>query len=202
MQVDNGGATLRIQNVIGNNVTFTTRGGDNQNYLINRNNGQYVQVNSTHSKDDNYWGRLEISPATGNTTDQLLNAMYVFDTADAVDLVATAISTNVVKGAAIGNTVAVFVTGATRRDTEFTFTASGSGTKNYYVSGVSAGDWTVLVGGLAVSAATATEDGGFITFAAPAGAEITIRPGAPNLSVENGLPENDWDNFNFSNIVP
>ena len=203
MQVDNGGATLRIQNVIGNNVTFTKRGGDNQNYLIDRyNNGQYVQLNSTNSKDDNYWGRLEISPATGNTTDQLLHAMYVFDTTDAVDLVATAIDTAVVKGAAIGNTVAVFVTDATRRDTEFTFTASGSGTKNYYVSGVAAGDWTVLVGGLAVNAATATEDGGFITFAAPAGAAITIRPGAPNLSVENGLPENDWDNFNVSNIVP
>ena len=203
MQVDNGGATLRIQNVIGNNVTFTTHGGDNQNYLIDRyNDGQYVQLNSTNSKDDNYWGRLEISPATGNTTDQLLHAMYVFDTTDAVDLVATAIDTAVVKGAAIGNTVAVFVTDATRRDTDFTFTASGSGTKNYYVSGVSAGDWTVLVGGLAVSAATATEDGGFITFAAPAGAEITIRPGAPNMSVENGLPENDWDNFSFSDIVP
>ena len=43
---------------------------------------------------------------------------------------------------------------------------------------------------------------GKITFAAPAGAEITIRPGAPNMSVENGLPENEWDNFYFSNIVP
>ena len=203
MQVNNGGATLRIQNVIGNNVTFTTHGGDNQNYLIDRyNDGQYVQLNSTNSKDDNYWGRLEISPAIGNTTDQLLHAMYVFDTADAVDLVATAIDTAVVKGAAIGNTVAVFVTDATRRDTEFTFTASGSGTRKYYVSGVEAGDWTVLVGGLAVSAATATEDGGFLTFAAPAGVEITLRPGAPKISVDDGLPDNGWDEFGFSNLVP
>ena len=203
MQVNNGGATLRIQNVIGNDVTFTTRGGNGNNYKVNQNGvDNYVQLNSSGSHNDNYWGRLEISPATGNTTDQLLNAMYVFDTANAVDLVATAISTDVVKGAAIGNTVAVFVTSATRRDTEFTFTASGSGTKNYYVSGVAAGDWTVCVGGVPVDVVTATEDGGFITFAAPAGAAITIRPGAPNMSVENGLPENDWDNFNFSNIVP
>ncbi len=203
MQVNNGGATLRIQNVIGNDVAFTTRGGNGNNYKVNQNGvDNYVQLNSSGSHNDNYWGRLEISPATGNTTDQLLNAMYVFDTTKKVDLVATAISTDVVKGAAIGNTVAVFVTSATRRTTEFTFTASGSGTVKYYVSGVAAGDWTVCAGGVPVDVVTATEDGGFITFAAPAGAAITIRPGAPNMSVENGLPENDWDNFNFSNIVP
>ena len=208
MQVNNGGVTLRIQNVIGNDVTITPVGGvvktndkyncaNSENYSVNGS-----QLCPPHLYNDNYWGRLEISPATGNTTDQLLNAMYVFDTANAVDLVATAISTDVVKGAAIGNTVAVFVTSATRRDTEFTFTADGSGTKNYYVSGVAAGDWTVYAGGVPVDVVTATSDGGFITFSASAGTAITIRPGAPNLSVNNSLPENDWDNFNFSNIVP
>ena len=201
--VYNGSGMLRIQNVIGNNVTITPRGGDGSNYKVNKNGvDNYVQLTSTNNKDDNYWGRLEISPATGNTTDQLLNAMYVCDNEEgSPDLVATAINTNVVKGAAIGNTVAVFVTNATRRTTEFSFTASGSGTKNYYVSGVKAGDWTVYVGGEPIDVATATEEGGFITFTAPAGSEITLRPGAPNVTVENSLPENGWDEFNFSNVV-
>ena len=201
-EVYNGGATLRIQNVIGNGVTITTRGGDGQNYLVNHGSvNNFVQLNSPNERDDKYWGRLEISPATGNATDQLLNAMYVCDTEDAVDLVATPIDTNVVKGAAIGNTVAVFVTSATRRDTEFSFTASGSGTKNYYVSGVAAGDWTVWVGGEPINVATATEEGGFITFTAPAGSAVTLRPGAPNVTVKNSLPESGWDEFSFSNVV-
>ncbi len=206
-EVYNGGATLRIQNVIGNGVSITPVGGvvktddkyncaNSENYSVNGS-----QLCPPHLYNDNYWGRLEISPATGNTTDQLLNAMYVCDTEKAVDLVATAIDTNVVKGAAIGNTVAVFVTSATRRTTEFSFTASGSGTKNYYVSGVAEGDWTVCVGGEPINVATATEEGGFITFSAPAGSEITLRPGAPNVTVENGLPENGWDEFSFSNVV-
>ncbi|MBP5610696.1 MAG: hypothetical protein J6X72_05105, partial [Clostridia bacterium] len=79
------------------------------------------------------------------------------------------------KGAAIGNTVAVFVTSATRRTTAFTFTGTGSGNLNYSVSGVKAGKWTVLVGTTAVATVTATEEGGFVTFTAPAG-PVTLSP--------------------------
>jgi len=203
MQVDNGGGRLRIQNVIGNNVTFTTRGGDGQNYMVNNYSADsFRQLGASGNKDDNYWGRLEISPATGSATDQLLNVMYVCDNKDgAPDLVASAIDTGVVKGAVIGDTVAVFVTSATRRDSEFVFTATGSGTKNYYVSGVAAGDWTIYVGGYPVDVVTATSDGGFISFTASAGVAVTVRPGAPNISIDDSLPENDWDEFSFSNVV-
>ena len=192
VSVVNYNGKLVLQNVVGGDV-ITTK-------------GQYEMYSGTTlapgDRDDGAWGRVEISPNTGSATNQMLNVMYVCDAENDPELVATAVTGSEITGAAIGNTVAVFVTSATRRTTEFSFTASGSGTKNYYVSGVVAGDWTVYVGGEPINVATATEEGGFLTFSAPAGSEITLRPGAPNMSVENGLPENNWDNFDFSNIVP
>ena len=190
--VEHYSGKLVLQNVVGGD-TVTTK-------------GQYEMYDGSTlgagGRSDGAWGRVEISPNTGSATNQMLNVMYVCDADDNPSLTATAVTGSGITGAAIGNTVAVFVNAKTRQESQFGFTASGSGTKNYYVSGVAAGDWTVCVGGVPVDVVTATEDGGFITFSASAGTAITIRPGAPNMSVENGLPENDWDNFNFSNIVP
>ena len=172
----NGGGKLVLQNVIGNNVTITKIGGAGKNYWINQ-NGQdnYVQLDNKYKRDDGYWGRVEISPATGNATDQLLNVMFVCDADKSPSLKATAIDTDDVKGAVIGKVAAVFVTSATRRSTTLTFTAGGSGEYTYYVSGVKAGNWILSVGG-ATKKLSATEDGGFLTFTAPAGAAITLTP--------------------------
>ena len=46
---------------------------------------------------------------------------------------------------------------------------------SYYVSGVAAGSWTVKVDGKSVGTYEATEEGGLLTFTAPAG-EISISP--------------------------
>ena len=122
-----GNGKLVLQNVIGNNVTITKRGGPNKNYLVN-NKGvdNYVQLDNAYNRDDEYWGRVEISPATGNATDQLLNVMYVCDADKNLSLKATAIETEVVKGAVFGKVVAVFVTSATRRASAFSFETTGS----------------------------------------------------------------------------
>ena len=175
--VTNGGGKLVLQNVIGNNVTITGIGGTGKNYYVNKNGANtYVQLDNGYNRDDEYWGRVEISPATGNKTDQLLNVMYVCDAGKSpTGQTATAISTNDVKGAAIGGTAAVFVTAATRRTTAFTFGTTGSGNLNYYVSGVKAGTWKVLVGSTLITTVTATENGGFVTFTAPAG-NVTLNP--------------------------
>jgi len=200
----NGDGKLVLQNVIGNNVTITKRGGDGQNYQVNyRSANSYRQLSSPNSKDDGYWGRVEISPATTNAVDQLLNVMYVCDNGvNPVGMTATGFSTSEVKGAVIGNTAAVFVTSATRRSSAFTITAPGNGYLNYYVSGVAEGDWLVDVGGSVVSYATATEEGGFITFTAPAGVAVTLRQGTPDILVDGHLPEDGWDDFDFSNNLP
>ncbi|MBP5348829.1 MAG: hypothetical protein J6Z13_00540 [Clostridia bacterium] len=171
-----GNGKLVLQNVIGNNVTITKIGGAGKNYWINK-NGQdnYVQLDNKYNRDDEYWGRVEISPATGNATDQLLNVMFVCDADKSPSLKATAIDTDDVKGAVIGKVAAVFVTNAARRSTTLTFTAGGSGEYTYYVSGVKAGNWILSVGG-ATKKLTATEDGGFLTFTAPAGVALTLTP--------------------------
>ena len=201
----NGDGKLVLQNVIGNNVTITKRGGDGQNYLVNRNGANnYEQLNSPNTKDDGYWGRVEISPATGNAVDQLLNVMYVCDNGvNPVGMTATGFSTSEVKGAVIGNTAAVFVTSATRRDSAFTFTAPGEGLKHYYVSGVAAGSWTVTVGGKTVDYDVATSEGGLLVFTAPAGSAITLTPGAsPNMEIDGNLPEGEWSSYDFGNLLP
>ena len=174
--VKNGNGKLVLQNVIGNNVEITDVGGAGKNYWVNKNGADsYVQLNNGYDRDDEYWGRVEISPATGNATDQLLNVMYVCDASKTLNLPATAISNDTVKGAKIGSTAAIFVTSKTRRSTAFDFTVSGSGGLKYYVSGVAAGKWTVQVGGNTVTTVTATSEGGFLTFTAPAGT-VTLTP--------------------------
>ena len=171
----NGNGKLVLQNVIGNNVTITKIGGEGKNYWINK-KGQdnYVQLDNSYSRDDNYWGRVEISPATGNTTDRLLNVMFVCDADKSPNLKATAIDADVVKGAVIGRVAAVFVTSATRRGTTITFETTGSGEFTYYVSGVKAGEWTVAAGGKMQTVA-ASEDGGLLVFTASAG-QVTLTP--------------------------
>ena len=104
-----GEGKLVLQSVFGGD-TITKIGGKKNNYNLNG-----VQV-TDKSSDDGFWGRVEISAATGNKTDQLLNVMYVCD-ADKLPNVlrATAIETDEVKGAVIGQVAAVFVTAKTRR---------------------------------------------------------------------------------------
>ncbi|MBP5610380.1 MAG: heparinase II/III family protein, partial [Clostridia bacterium] len=198
VSVANGSGKLVLQNVIGNNVTISpVGGGTGQNYIVN---GSQL---SAGDRNDGFWGRVEIKPATGNATDKLLNAMYVCDTDNDPNLTAQSISTSVVKGAVLGNTAAIFVTSATRRSTEFSFTAPGEGYLNYYVSGVADGTWLVEVGGKTVNYDVATSAGGFITFTAPAGSTVTLRQGeAPNTELNGNLGEGEWPEFEFGNIYP
>ncbi len=171
----NGNGKLVLQNVIGNNVTITKIGGADKNYWIN-NNGQdkYDQLDNSYKRDDGYWGRVEISPATGNATDQLLNVMFVCDADKSPNLTASAITSDDVKGALIGKVAAVFVMNATRRSAAFSFTTTGSGEYTYYVSGVAAGNWSITAGGHKQTV-TATEEGGLLVFTASAGT-VTLTP--------------------------
>ena len=198
VSVVNGNGKLVLQNVIGNNVTISgVGGGAGYNYYVN---GSQL---SAGDRNDGFWGRVEIKPATGNATDQLLNVMYVCDTDSDRNLVASSISTAVVKGAVLGNTAAVFVTSATRRTTAFSFTATGEGYLNYYVSGVAVGTWLVTAGGKTVDYDAATSDGGLLVFSAPAGTEITLTPGAaPDMSIDQSLSEDEWPSYDFGNLVP
>ena len=166
--VTKSGARLTLQSVIGGD-SITKVGGTNNNYNVNG-----TQINPTNNGNDGFWGRVEISPNTGSKTNQLLNVMYVTDADKSISLKATAIETDVVKGAAMGSVVAVFVTSATRRSTAFSFSVTRTGDVTYYVSGVKAGNWTVSVGGN-TQTVKATADGGLLVFTAPAGS-VSLSP--------------------------
>ena len=187
---------LVLQNVFGGD-NITKVGGTGHNYDVGG-----IQKTTAGGENDGYWGRVEISPATGNNENVLLNVMYVCHKDDSPSLSAQSISTAEVKGAVIGNTAAIFVTSATRRSTEFSFTAPGDGYLHYYVSGVAAGNWKVIVGGKTVNFDAATSDGGFLTFTALAGETVTLRPGTPGIAVDPSLPVGGWDSFAFGNLVP
>ena len=178
---------LVLQNVTGDN--------------INKSAGSVVG-NTNYNQNDGYWGRVEISPSTGRNEDVLLNVMYVCQKDESPSLAAAGFSNGTVQGAVIGNTAAVFVKSANRRSTEFSFTASGEGYLNYYVSGVAAGTWSVVVGGYTVNAATATADGGILVFSAPAGTSVTLRLGSPSILVNDNLPDGAWNEIDFSDLDP
>ena len=163
--VEKGDGKLVLQTVFGGDEIRAV-GGEGMNYVVNG-----AQLPPCKGGDDGFWGRVEISPAPGNATDDLLNVIFVSDAGSSPDLSALPIETDFVRGAAIGNTAAVFVRNATRRAESFSFTLPGTGERNCYVSGVAAGEWRVLHGGKEI--ATATEEGGLLVFSAPAG-EIAL----------------------------
>ena len=99
-----------------------------------------------------------------------MNVLYVTDKGQTKAAPAiTKISGTGVEGAVFGDVAAVFVTSRSSVSSSISFTASGSGNISYYVSGVSAGSWEIKVGGVSYGTATATAEGGLLTFTAPAG---------------------------------
>ena len=166
----NGEGKLVLQSVIGGDKIVKI-GGEGNNYNVN--GTQMVPKADATSREDGFWGRVEIS-TSGAKAQQMLNVMYVCDADKNPNLTATAIETADVNGAVIGKVATVFVCNSTRRSTAFTFGATGTGDLTYYVSGVKAGNWTVTVGD-SVQTVRATEDGGLLVFTAPAGS-VTVAP--------------------------
>ena len=166
-------------------------GGTGKNYVVN---GE--QLAPCKKGDDGFWGRVELSPKPGRETDDLLNVFFVTDADKTPDLPATAVETDGIKGAVIGNVAALFVTDAKRQKTAFTFLLPAAARPlTCYVSGVAAGTWTVSVApssaapsdaptaaqpaakpSAATITAVATEAGGLLTFTTPASETVTLTP--------------------------
>ena len=168
--VKNGEGKLVLQNVAGN-CSISKIGGAGHNYDVGG-----TQIATQNGEDDGYWGRAEIKTATGKANDIMLNVMYVCDgSKNPTGQTATALASNtLVTGAVIGKVAAIFVNAADRRTTALTFTANGTGDLTYYVSGVKAGTWTVVAGGVPQTV-TVTEDSGLLVFTAPAG-QVSLTP--------------------------
>ena len=136
------------------------------------------------SYTDGYWGWLQISPDTNEKYTPMLTVMFATsrnNSKSAATHPAHHFSNSKIQGAAIENTVAVFVTqeDPIAESVGFYTTGVPSGNKNYYVSNVAKGTWVVHSSD-GTQTLTTTEEEHFLTFTAPTGT-IVLEYVGPNI---------------------
>lgn len=154
----------RIEKIGGEGAAFMIDGENCTDY------GYSGEVASEHT--DRIWGRVEIS-TEGNKDDEFFNVLYVTDAKNDSVASITPYENDELRAASLLGACAVFVKDSERTDKALTFVGA-EGTEHYYISGVAAGEWQIYANGKAVASAVATEEGGFLSFDAPAG-EITVK---------------------------
>ncbi|MBR2965281.1 MAG: hypothetical protein IKC34_01885 [Clostridia bacterium] len=144
---------------------------NSSNYSVN---GKQL---SSGGSDDGHWGRIEIVSTKKNAHSTFMNVIYVTDKGNdsSVDVRKLGSAVGVEGGVFNKKIAAVFATEKNRTKDELSFTVSGDGSVDYYVSGVAAGKWQVTVDGKDCGTYTATEEGGLLTFTAPDG-KVVIAP--------------------------
>ena len=164
-----GTGKIVLQNIKGGDK-IEAIGGVGKNFMVNG-----TQVETTNGKSDGYWGRVEISTQNSSKNDVQLNAIYVTNTTNKTPCTAHEIFGDVICGAIMGNTAAVFVEESTNYSGAINFSTAGAGDSiNYYVSGVAAGTWLVSVGTTTLTV-TVEEGEGLLRFTAPSGL-VSIAP--------------------------
>ena len=180
---ENGEGRLVLQS-LSNNVRIKGVGGRSYdadgNYVSEKSRNYWIngrQCNSVNKKDDGHWGRVEISPVSDCDSAEFLNVLYVTDRGSKKIAPKVArIDADGIAGAIFGRTVALFATARDRRACEINATVTGpKGKLEYFVSGVVGGSWSVSVDGKSYGSFTVGEDGGLLSFTAPAG-NITVSP--------------------------
>ena len=175
---ENGEGRL-VLTCLSDNVTFNAVGGrvydangkydckNSLNYSIN--GKQLVPMNGT--ADDGHWGRVEIIYNKKATNATFMNVLYVTDKGNTkmASVRGTGSENGLTGGIFNKSIVALFATDRNRAKTEISCKTFGSESMSYYVSGVEAGEWTVSVDGKTIGTYSATDDGGLLTFTAPAG---------------------------------
>ena len=169
---------------LSNDVRIRGIGGrvydEDGNYISEKSKNYWIagkQCETVNKKDDGHWGRVEISHVGNDSTAEFLNLLYVTDKGSKKIAPKTArIDADGITGAIFGRTVALFATSRDRRACEINATVAGpKGKLEYFVSGVSGGAWSVSVDGKECGRYVATEEGGLLTFTAPAGM-ISLTP--------------------------
>ena len=129
------------------------------------------------SKDDGHWGRVEVEWNANTTNATFMNVIYVTDKGNenAASVRGTSLDNGLTGGTFDKKIVGLFATSRDRANAKISCKTTGSSSMSYYVSGVAAGEWTVTVDGKVIGTYTATEEGGLLTFTAPAG-EIVLTP--------------------------
>jgi len=161
-----------VINPVGGRNEGSYSSSKSQNYMING-----KQNATSGNADDGHWGRIEIVWEDRTKSAVFTNLIYVTDRGNekAPDVRAIFGASGVEGGVFNKSIVALFATERDRTSAGFSCDVPGNGDMSYYVSGVSAGSWTVTVDGETVGSFEASEEGGLLTFTAPAGS-ISIAP--------------------------
>ncbi len=169
---------LVLKSLVGGD-SITAVGGEGMTFAIN--GRQCVSEKGEGSE----WGRVEISPTADQKTHYLLNFMFVTDATSNATVETETITGEGLHGLAVDDTVIIFAESEEENNTaELNFTVEGTGLRRFLVMGMYAGTWNISVDGVSVAHSVSSEEGGMITFYAPAG-NITISPGS-NIAPANG----------------
>lgn len=189
--VDNGEGKLVLTSLLGaDNIYAYGRtskngvpgGGDGSErfYLsgpgINLLPGGATMIGDKSSDLNIVWGHVEIQPDAVQTTDHLMNVLYVSDSGTTVTATPELINGNHITGATFKNHTSVFVNDPMHNADVLSFTTTGEGTMTYYVGGISNGTWKVNINGVDIGEFFAEEDGSMISFQGEVG-EVTLTPG-------------------------
>ena len=174
--------TCLSDNVVLNGVggrTYTENGAYSSTLSANYTINGYQDATSGNA-DDGHWGRVEIVWTKQSNEANFMNAIYVTDKGNENKAsIRDTASDNGLSGAIFNKKIAALFatsrTAATETVSCKTFGDAKDTPLSYYVSGVAAGKWSVTVNGVSVGIFEATEEGGLLTFEAPAG-DISISP--------------------------
>ena len=163
-----------VINPVGGRSEGSYSSAKSQNYLINGH-----QNATSGNADDGHWGRIEIVWDKESKSAVFTNLIYVTDRGNEnTPEVREVIKAEGVEGGIFNEKiVALFATARGRATSAVSCRTYGDGDMSYYVSGVAKGVWTVTVDGNAVGSFEASEEGGLLTFTAPAG-NVVISPAA------------------------
>ena len=167
--VTNGGGKLVNTSLLGGDEIVPLGGkdaaGNRQNFLING-----VQCNDPDGSN-NEWGRVEISPAVGSKSDLLLNVLYVTDKTQTKTLTPVHIASDnsLLQGASVAGITAMFGTDREKITAPCSFTVSGSDTMTYYIGGLAAGTWDVMLDGRKITSVSVSAEESLISFRAGCG---------------------------------
>ena len=143
--------------------------GNGEEYTINE---TVFKPRSYNTSDPDY--RVELSPANPEKTDRLLTVIYVADATDNSPLIkAEEIETEELIGAYILGRALLFAKDKERLSGSLTVNLSADGLTDYYISGVSSGEWSVSINGKPIATFIVKDGEGILTFTAPSG-KITI----------------------------
>ncbi len=190
--VINGDGKMYVHSVFGADELLSI-GGEGRAYWFNGytdENGNYVEGKNCYddyNTSDNYkniWGRIELR-SSGRKHNDMLTLMAITDADNEKEFTYTPVESDSVYGVSALNTVAVFTKPTQNQYGSFSFTTEGRGMLTYYVSGIDAGTWRVIVDGVSVAYSYADESECFMTFTAPAG-EVKLVPGNDVIGANGG----------------